>query len=208
MAITNYAQLQSSIASWLLRSDLTAVIPDFITLAEAQFNREIRNRKMIKRATATIDSQYSAVPSDWLQNVDLVIETNPITTLQFVTSEQLDRLRGSNSTNGSPSVYTVVGQELEVLPVPADNSTLTGELTYYGKIEVLSDTNTTNWLLNSSPDIYLYGTLLQSAPYLVEDARVNLWAGIYSKLINDLNIADSNARIGDSTLRIRATALQ
>ena len=120
MAITNYAQLQSSIASWLLRSDLTAVIPDFITLAEAQFNREIRNRKMIKRATATIDSQYSAVPSDWLQNVDLVIETNPITTLQFVTSEQLDRLRGSTSTNGSPSVYTVVGQELEVLPVPAD----------------------------------------------------------------------------------------
>ena len=50
MAITNYTQLQSSIASWLLRDDLTAVIPDFITLAEAQFNREIRNRKMIKRA--------------------------------------------------------------------------------------------------------------------------------------------------------------
>ena len=137
MAITNYTQLQSSIASWLLRDDLTAVIPDFITLAEAQFNREIRNRKMIKRATATIDSQYSAVPSDWLQNVDLVMETNPVTTLQFVTSEQLE-----------------------------------------------------------------------SAPYLVEDERIAVWGGIYTKLINDLNIADSNARIGDSTLRIRATALQ
>ena len=34
MAITNYTQLQSSIASWLLRDDLTAVIPDFITLAD------------------------------------------------------------------------------------------------------------------------------------------------------------------------------
>ncbi len=167
MAITNYTQLQSSIASWLLRDDLTAVIPDFITLAEAQFNREIRNRKMIKRATATIDSQYSAVPSDWLQNVDLVMETNPVTTLQFVTSEQLDRLRGSNSATGNPAVYTVVGQELEVLPVPASNSTLTGELTYYGKIDALSASTATNWLLNSSPDIYLYGTLLQSAPYLV-----------------------------------------
>ncbi len=208
MAITNYTQLQSSIASWLLRDDLTAVIPDFITLAEAQFNREIRNRKMIKRATATIDSQYSAVPSDWLQNVDLVMETNPVTTLQFVTSEQLDRLRGSNSTTGNPAVYTVVGQELEVLPVPASNSTLTGELTYYGKIDALSASTATNWLLNSSPDIYLYGTLLQSAPYLVEDERIAVWGGIYTKLINDLNISDSNARIGDSTLRIRATALQ
>ena len=45
MAITNYTELKSSLADWLNRSDLTTVIPDFITLAESQFNREIRNRK-------------------------------------------------------------------------------------------------------------------------------------------------------------------
>ena len=78
MALVNYSDLKTSIADWLNRSDLTSVIPDFISLAEASFNKEIRNRKMIKRATATIDSQYSAVPADWLQTVDFVVEANPI----------------------------------------------------------------------------------------------------------------------------------
>lgn len=207
MAITNYTELKSSLADWLNRSDLTTVIPDFITLAESQFNREIRNRKMIKRATATIDSQYSAVPSDWLQTVDFVIEANPVVTLDFITNEQLDKYRAKYTTGGTPKFYTIVGQELEVLPVP-DTATLTGEITYYSKIPALSGTNATNWLLNSSPDIYLYGTLMQSAPYLVDDARLPVWASIYQKLVGDLAIADQKARVGDSTLTIKATALQ
>ena len=207
MAITNYTELKSSLADWLNRSDLTTVIPDFITLAESQFNREIRNRKMIKRATATIDSQYSAVPADWLQTVDFVVEANPVVTLDFITNEQLDKYRAKYTTGGTPKFYTIVGQELEVLPVP-DTATLTGEITYYSKIPALSGTNATNWLLNSSPDIYLYGTLMQSAPYLVDDARLPVWASIYQKLVGDLAIADQKARVGDSTLKMKATALQ
>jgi|TARA_R100000479_G_scaffold120823_2_gene62077 hypothetical protein len=207
MALSNYSELKSSVADWLNRTDLTTAIVDFITLAEAQFNKEIRNRKMIKRATATIDSQYSAVPSDWLQTVDFVIESNPIVTLEFVTNEKLDKLRETYTSSGTPEFYTIVGQELEVLPVP-DSATLTGELTYYSKIPNLTDTATTNWLLNSNPDIYLYGTLLQSAPYLVDDARIPVWSSLYQKLVKDLEIADQKARVGDSTLRMKATALQ
>ena len=207
MALSNYSELKSSVADWLNRTDLTTAIVDFITLAEAQFNKEIRNRKMIKRATATIDSQYSAVPSDWLQTVDFVIESNPIVTLEFVTNEKLDKLRETYTSSGTPEFYTIVGQELEVLPVP-DSATLTGELTYYSKIPNLTDTATTNWLLNSNPDIYLYGTLLQSAPYLVDDARIPVWSSLYQKLVKDLEIADQKARVGDSILKIKAPALQ
>jgi hypothetical protein len=207
MALGNYAELKDSIADWLNRTDLTNVIPDFITLAEAQLNKEVRNRKMIKRATATIDSQYSAVPADWLQTVDFVVEANPVVTLEFITNEQLDKLRRTYTSGGTPKFYTIVGQELEVLPIP-DSGTLTGEITYYSKIPSLSATNTTNWLINSSPDIYLYATLLQSAPYLVDDARISVWASLYQKLVKDLEIADQRARVGDSTLKMKAKALQ
>tara|TARA_B100000131_G_scaffold80844_1_gene77682 strand:+ start:2101 stop:2724 length:624 start_codon:yes stop_codon:yes gene_type:complete len=207
MALVNYSDLKTSIADWLNRSDLTATIPDFITLAESGFNKEIRNRKMIKRATATIDSQYSAVPSDWLQTVDFVIETNPVVTLEFITNEKLDKLRETYTSSGTPKFYTIVGQELEVLPVP-DSATLTGEITYYSKIPNLTDVNPTNWLMNSSPDIYLYGSLLQSAPYLVDDSRIAVWSSMYQKLVKDLEIADQKARVGDSTLKMKATALQ
>ena len=207
MALVNYSDLKTNIAAWLNRTDLTTVIPDFITLAESSFNEEIRNRKMIKRATATIDSQYSAVPADWLQTVDFVVEANPVVTLEFTTNEHLDKLRETYTTSGTPKFYTIVGQELEVLPVP-DSTTLTGEITYYSKIPNLTDANPTNWLMNSSPGIYLYGTLLQSAPYLVDDSRIALWSSLYQKLVKDLEIADQKARVGDSTLKIKAPALQ
>jgi len=162
---------------------------------------------MIKRATATIDSQYSAVPADWLQTVDFVVEANPVVTLEFITNEKLDKLRETYTSSGTPKFYTIVGQELEVLPVP-DSATLTGEITYYSKIPNLTDVSPTNWLMNSSPDIYLYGSLLQSAPYLVDDSRIPVWASMYQKLVKDLEIADQKARVGDSTLKMKATALQ
>ena len=38
MAITTYSELQSAIADWLNRSDLTSVITSFISLGEAQYH--------------------------------------------------------------------------------------------------------------------------------------------------------------------------
>jgi hypothetical protein len=34
MALSTYSDLQTAVATWLHRSDLTAIIPDLITLAE------------------------------------------------------------------------------------------------------------------------------------------------------------------------------
>ena len=53
-----YAELKSNIASYLNRSDLTDVIDSFIDSTESEFNRRLRVKGMIKRATATLDSQY------------------------------------------------------------------------------------------------------------------------------------------------------
>ena len=46
MALSNYTELKASIADFLNRDDLTSVIPDFITLAESQINRDIRHMKV------------------------------------------------------------------------------------------------------------------------------------------------------------------
>ena len=55
-----YAELKSNIASYLNRSDLTDVIDTFIDSTEAEFNRRLRVKGMIKRATATLATQYLA----------------------------------------------------------------------------------------------------------------------------------------------------
>ena len=104
MALTTYAELKSSIADWLNRDDLTSAIPDFISLAEAEFQRSIRHRYMIKRSRATIDSRFSATPADWMQSVQLILETDPIEPLTYVTNEYLNSLRASSSATGRAKI--------------------------------------------------------------------------------------------------------
>lgn len=201
MAITTYAELKTAIADWLNRDDLTATIPNFISLAEAQFNRTIRHRKMVTRSNATLDTPYFAVPADWLQNIRFQLNTNPTTPLLFVTPEQASEERLTYSASGQPLFYTMVGQQFQVVPSP--DTSYDSELLYYAKIPALSDSVTTNWLLTESPDIYLYGALVQSAPYLKEDERIGVWAGLYQQLFSDMMLADERARIGSSKLKSR-----
>lgn len=53
MALTTYSDLQSAVASYLARSDLTSQIPDFIRLAEIRLRRELRIRQMLRSVTTT-----------------------------------------------------------------------------------------------------------------------------------------------------------
>lgn len=203
MALTTYAELKTSIGDWLNRSDLTSVIPDFISLAEAQIERTLRARQMIVRANASFDAQYGAVPSDFLETKSLKLtSTNPQTPLEFLSIDALDQKAAEYTASGKPRFFGVVGGQLRIVPTP--DSTYTTELTYYAKLSKLSTSNTSNWLLSSSPDIYLYGSLLQAAPYLQDDARIQTWATLYERALNDLQTADDRGASSGGALLTRA----
>lgn len=205
MAITNYSELKSTIADYVNRSDLTAAIPTFIQLAEAKFNRSLRTRQMVKRATAPIDSPFFATPADFLEAKDFQLNTNPITVLEYVTESAGNALRATTYiSSGLPRKFTIVGSQLEVIPSP--DSTYTGELTYYAKIPALSDSNTSNWLLSYAPDLYLYGALIQTAPYLRDDERLAVWTNLYTAAFEDIGVADQRATVATTPL-VRARVL-
>lgn len=202
MAISTYSELKSSIADWLNRADLTATIPNFIALAEAELNRRIRSPKMVVRSDATFDTQYTALPSDYLQMKSLYLKTSPLTKLQFVSNEEmtLKKSRGY-LVAGRPKYFTIVDSTIECLPSPA--SSMTGEMIYYGKISGLSDSITSNWLLSSHPDIYLYGSLLQAAPYLRDDERVATWSSLFEKGLEQLRVSDEQGEFTGGVLKTR-----
>ena len=203
MALSTYAELKTSIGDWLNRSDLTSVIPDFISLAEAQIERTLRARQMIVRANASFDAQYGAVPSDFLETKSLKLtSTNPQTPLEFLSIDALDQKAAEYTASGKPRFFGIVGGQLRIVPTP--DATYTTELTYYAKLAKLSSSNTTNWLLTSSPDIYLYGSLLQAAPYLQDDARIQTWATLYERALNDLQTADDRSASSGGALLTRA----
>lgn len=207
MAITTYSELQTAVADWLNRSDLTAVIPSFIALAESHFNQEerLRNQKSIVRATATFNQEYEALPGDYLEMLNLTNQTTvPFQKVQFLSLNQWDDYKRDFTTLQVPKYYTIVGNQLQLLPVPG--SAITAEMVYYAKIQALSDTNPTNWLLTNHPEVYLYGTLLQAAPYLKDDDRITTWNAMLEKTLDNIHQADDRALYAGSVIKTRARA--
>jgi hypothetical protein len=203
MALSTYAELKTSIGDWLNRSDLTNAIPDFISLAEAQVERTLRTRQMIVRDNASFDAQYGAVPADFLETKSLKLtSTNPQTPLEFLSIDALDNKASEYTGSGKPRFFGVVGGQFRLVPVP--DATYTTELTYYAKLTKLSNSVTTNWLLTSSPDIYLYGALLQAAPYLQDDARIQVWSSLYDRAMSELQTADDRGASSGGALLTRA----
>lgn len=201
MALTNYSDLQTTIASYLARSDLTAMIPDFIRLAETRLRRELRIRQMLKVVTTTATAGDSTVelPSDFLQMRDLHLQTNPVTTLEYQSPSAL--FRNSRTTDsGLPHQYTVLAQEFQLSPVPDSNYTLS--MLYYAKPEQLSNTTQTNAFTNICPDLLLYGALGEAEPYLMNDARLQTWASLYDRGVNALTVSDDQGEYAGSPISI------
>lgn len=201
MAISNYAELKSAVADWLNRADLTSAIPNFVALAEAKFNRDLRTRQQVKRAYATLTGQYIQLPTDWAEGINLQLNVNPVRVLDFVTTDQADRIKARHYGDTDADAYTIVGSQLEVIPVVGDNTEI--EMAYYAKIPALSDSNTTNWLLTEWPDLYLYGTLVHAAPYLREDDRIATWKGLADQLTEEIRLSDERAKHSGGPLRAR-----
>lgn len=173
--ITNYATLQSTIADYLNRADLTSQIQTFIQFAEADLNSRLRDRSMIVRAEATSDEEYVQLPGDWLEaiNLSIVGGTSP---LRYITLDESDIVNKTQAFS-SPTFFSLMNGAIELVPPPATNIDL--EMIYYGKIPALSDAVATNWLLDKAPDVYLYGALTHAAPFLMDDARITVFGQIY-----------------------------
>ena len=205
MAISTYSELQTAVANWLDRDDLTARIPEFIALAEARFNRILRLRSMEAKYTAnTVAGQRNlALPANYIQMRNFQVNSNPLTPLSYVTPEIYDRLWGG-STSGTPKFYTILANEVSFGPIPA--SVMQVEMLFYKKFDNLSVTTTTNLLLTDAPDIYLYGSMLEAEPFIMNDERVPLWATALERAVTDMQEQDNKDRHSGSALRVMNTS--
>jgi hypothetical protein len=205
MALGTYSELVSEIGDWLDREDLTAKIPTFIRLFEAQAERKLRLRQMLVTGEqGTLDDSGQLVlPVNFLALHNLSIldpNGNPVP-LTYAAKHQVDQRRTDLVSAGTPKVYTISKNYLEVAPRP--DADYTYELSYWEKIPKLSASVTSNWLISDHPDLYLYGSLMQAEPYLKHDERVAMWSGALNTLLEDLTLADERAMRGGTPLKMR-----
>jgi len=205
MAIGTFAQLKTAAANWLDRSDLTDRIPEFITLAEARFNRILRIRDMETVSTAISTSagtrEYS-LPTGFVQMKEFHLSTDPLTPLSYITPEMMTRL-WAGSGQGKPEVFTIIADNVRLGPSP--DAVYTTSMLYYKTFTALSDSATTNDMLTNNPDVYLYGTLLEAEPFIMNDERVQLWGMAFKQAIDDIQNQDNKDRHSGSELRVMNT---
>jgi len=207
MALDTFANLKTAIADFLNRDDLTSVIADFITLAEADFGPKIRHWRMEKRSNATTSAQFMDVPSDFLEPIRFGLDTNNEHRLEFVSSADMAQMRENVSdATGTPKFWTFTDGKIELFPTP--DATYTVELVYLASITALSDANTTNWVLTNHPGVYLYGALVQAAPYLRDDERTGVWAALYQTALDGIAESDRRARAGGSGLKLHTRGVR
>ena len=201
MAINTFTTLKTAVADFLNRDDLTSA-------TESQINRDIRHWKMETRSSGqqSAGDEYSQVPSDWMETIRFHITDNGTSPLNLISRAAMSDKRASKeNATGTPTHYTHADGQFQLYPTPSAETNT--ELLYYAKTKALSSSNADNWLLLEAPDVYLYGTLLHSAPYLGEDERIAVWAQMYSAAVQQLNSASDKAKYSGSGLKLKIRGL-
>lgn len=182
MAITTYAELQTAIGDWLNRADLDQKIPDFIRLAESTLNDVLRQADMITQSTGvTITSGRATLPADALEVVYAQVGSTEDEPLEQISPQQLTMLRRTRTRDAAnPRFFAIIGRQIVVTPTPSSG---TLDIDYYQRIPALTTSNTSNWLLDDAPHVYLYTSLLHATPFLMDDARYQVFQNTVSQQV-------------------------
>lgn len=196
MAIKTYADLQASVGRWLKRNNLSDAAPDFITLAEARLNRRLRVRQMRTSMSLTPTQPLVSLPGDYNEMIRVDYAGKKLD----LTSENI--ADACMNQGGDWRQFTIAGNNLWLLTYVDGSSKLT--MQYYQQLEALSDSNTSNWLLEDGPDIYLYASLLEAEPYIKNDDRIPIWRAALETAMADISANDDSGQYSGSSLAMKS----
>lgn len=113
--------------------------------------------------------------------------------------------------NGQPKFFSVIGSQIEFVPFPdgtildADGEPVTYdvELAYYQRQILGPNDSDTTQVLTTYPAIYIFGCLMQAAPFLRDDSRIATWGQLYEDAITGANLEHERSRTRGSRLTQR-----
>ena len=199
-SIRNYAGLKAAVADWLGRDDLAGRIPDFIALAERRMARELRLRVMERRAETEVQAGQRFVPLPWRRepgrwNVFLEMRdlgwqgaSGHCRNLRYLPPDGSALGREA----GEPQGFSILGRDLVLHPTPAEAGRLL--LCYFAEPAPLGPEQPENEVLLTAPDLYLYGALVESAPYTRGSAPLELWERFYATARARVQAAEERGR--------------
>jgi hypothetical protein len=187
MSLSTYSDLKSATAEWLERSDLNPRIPDFIVLAESRLNRLFRGRMNEVNAAleATPGSRAITLPATFSEAVS--VHMWGCDELRFIDPALME----AHSTAGRPEFWAIDCGSL-LFERPADQAYAV-TLRHLRRF-ALSDAEPTNPILTDYPDLYLFGTLLEAAPFLRDADLMALFQGRFDVAMQEATNKENQSR--------------
>lgn len=191
MPYSTYSELIAAVVDEMKDSTLEDKAPDFIRLAEAQFNRQLFTSDSEATQTTLLASgtESTAMPSDFRRLRSLFIDSEKV--LAQLSPDDF-RARWIEGDTGIPETFAIIGTDFHWGPIPDSDYTVT--CVYVQGIPLLSETNTTNWLLEDHPDLYLYGALRQAELYGWNDERGRQFDLFVDSILGQIRVADAIKR--------------
>lgn len=180
--ITNYTTLQTAVADWLAKSNLTSFIPNFIQNWEEKFYRQPKNfgSWMEQSLSSTIASSVIAVPTGYLAMKYAYVNGSPSSRLDRMSLNQLLGTYPRGGDTGLPVWYARDGSNFIFGPAPDSTYTIKG--TYWAKPTLMrsfASDAAAHWIIVNAPDLPLYGALIEAEPFLKNDKRIPTWQAFY-----------------------------
>lgn len=199
MAITTYDELKTAVASWLNRGDLTDNIPDFISLCEAALQDDPRIR-LYTADTISVDADEYELPSNFESLKALYHDGSTYYgSVEIVSIGDLAEAKRAvaGTSAGVPSYASIIPTDpptLRFASVPDQAYSL--RIVYENQLTPLADGTQTNELLPGHPDMYLYGALVAAEPFVLEDARLQMWVQLWEAAIERFHRAQKRLEFG------------
>lgn len=163
-------------------------LPRLITLGERRISRELKITGFIRAVTTPLSPGVAVYlkPDRWRDTVSMTVDGQPIFSRSY---EYLRYYWPDEAQTGTPEFYGDYDyQHWLITPTPDTAQTL--EILYYEQPRFLGEDFQTNWVTEYAPDALLYATLLEAAPFLKNDERIQTWQAMYDRAAQALNGED------------------
>lgn len=199
--IDSYAALKDFLRLNSGDSRLGPQVGSYIKMAEAFFNRELRVTEMETRSQADLDGEYLVFPTDFLDLVRMELSASENKQMDFVSAQAFKDIY---SASGTPRYFTIEDGQFRFRPAGTVAAPTSIEIIYYARIPALSDANTTNWLLDKNPDLYVNGALHFAGKFITDFNGPQIQADELLFQIDRMNSRARQRRYGGEVLRIRS----
>lgn len=170
-------------------------IPRLINMAERRCARELKVQGYQNVVTTTLTPGKSVYdkPDRWRDTVSINIGTGAAKTVRTpVFARSYEYLRSywpDESIQGQPGFYADYDYAHWVI-APTPDAAYPMEVLYYELPPLLDENTQSNWLTEYAPNLILYATLLEAAPFLKNDERIPVWQNMYDRTAAMLNGED------------------